>query len=333
MERAEPAQKRLLVVKLSSLGDLFHALPAVHSLRLGLGARVDWVTQPEYVDLVRCFEGVDRVLSFPRQSLVQDGRAFLQELRRTHYDLIVDLQGLLKSALVARLARGAERIGPSYAREGSRWLYARLAGPLNKNRHAVEEAMDVVHGLGLPDLGRVFPVRFPPRPLETAHPRIALLACSRWPTKNWPPESFAAVAQELITRKHSHIFLLGAPADAPVCASIARNCPSASVTNLCGKTSLVELGSLLQEMDLLVTVDSGPMHMAAALGKPVVAIFGATDPVRTGPFGPQHRVLTTAGLSCRPCRSRQCSRNDLACLHGISPEQVFESAVELLGGA
>ena len=105
------------------------------------------------------------------------------------------------------------------------------------------------------------------------------------------------------------------------------------MVNVCGKTSLVELGSLLQEMDLAITVDSGPMHMAASAGVPVLAIFGATDPRRTGPFGEKHRVVVMEGLECRPCFSDWCARHDLACLRDLPAERVVTQAMEMLNAA
>jgi heptosyltransferase-1 len=279
----------LLIIKMSSLGDLFHALPAVHALKVGLGASVDWVANEGYADLVRCFADVDRVIPFPRSRLAAGLGAFRRELAQREYDLVIDLQGLLKSAIVARGARTRRRIGPSFQREGARLLYEEVAGPRNKNRHAVEECLDVVRHLGLPLGDLRFPVAFPAFPVGSARPRVALLPCSRQVRKNWPPARFVEVGRALRAEGAS-LFLIGSPADQPVCAEIARGI-AGEITDLCGRTSLVELGGLLQAMDLLVTVDSGPMHMAAAVGTPVVAVFGPTHPERTGPYGQGHVVI------------------------------------------
>ena len=115
---------RVLIVKLSALGDLMHALPVARALKAGLQAEIDWVTQDEYVDLVARFDDVDRVIGFPRHRFVRHHRRFLRELRSRSYDIVIDLQGLFKSGAVTRLARGARRIGPSYHRECSRLFYA-----------------------------------------------------------------------------------------------------------------------------------------------------------------------------------------------------------------
>lgn len=324
--------KRILVVKLSSLGDLFHALPAVHVLKQELGVSVDWVTQTNYVDLVRCFTDVDRVIGFPRRGFLGQAGPFLRALRRDHYSHVIDLQGLLKSAFVSRLARADLRIGPSFAREGSRWFYTVVAGEADKERHAVEEALDVVRYLGLREHQPAFPVRFPRKALDEPRPRVALIPRSRWATKNWPAENFVAVARGLQDKAGATVFLVGGPDDTDVCGEIEARL-AGRVVNACGRTSLVELGSLLQEMDLVVSVDSGPMHMAAAVGRPVLAVFGATDPKRTGPYGPAHRVILARKLDCWPCFSESCPRNDLACLLGAGPEEVLRVVMEMLGRA
>jgi len=319
---------RVLIVKLSSLGDLFHALPAVHNLKTGLGARVDWVTQPEYVELVRCFTDVERVFAFPRRGWPRGLRPFLAELRRESYDYVIDLQGLLKSALVAFLARGRRRIGPSYRREGAGWFYTSAAAPRDRRRHAVEQALDVVGHLRLEPVGVKFPVKFPERRLTEPRPRVALLPLSRWASKNWPLPSFVEVGQRLRQRRGASMFILGGPADKDCGVELQRALGGGAV-NLAGKLSLVETGALLKQMDLVIANDSGPIHMAAAVGTPVLAIFGPTDPRRTGPYGPRHRVLT-ASLPCQPCFRRNCRRLGLPCLANVRPEEVLAAAEQML---
>ena len=322
---------QILVVKLSSLGDLFHALPAVRALKRGLNAEVDWVTHTYYVDIVRCFSDVRRVIGFSRRNWRKSWRPFLRDLRREHYDLILDLQGLTKSGLVTLLARGKRKLGPSHHRELSRLFYHEVTGARNKNRHAIEEAFDVVRHLGLPvPATPEFPVVFPKKNFTTAHPRIALAPCSRWITKNWQAARFIETAQTIREQTNATFFLVGAPEDKTVCNEIAAAL-GATAVNLCGQTSLLELGGVLAEMDLALTVDSGPMHIAAALGVPVLALFGPTDPARTGPYGAQHRVLMVPVENCAACFRDRCKRGDLACMERIRPVAVAAAAMEMLG--
>lgn len=322
--------QQMLVIKLSSLGDLFHALPAVTMIRKSLGFAVDWVTQPEYVDLVSRFDGVRRVYAFPRRAFATKFMAFARDLRRDSYDLILDFQGLLKSAMVARLARGRLRVGPSYAREGAHLFYDEIAGVRNKNRHAVEEALDFVRALGLPREHVQFPIHIAPHSIEGPRPHIGLVPFSRWPTKNWPLGKFAQAACLLRRQQPKATFhLFGALSDQEEMARLAAQI-GGNVVNYSGKTSLVDLAALIQSLDVLITVDSGPMHVAAAFGVPVVAVFGATDPVRTGPYGSHHRVLVLEKLPCRPCFSDFCARGDLACLNELPAEKVADAALDVL---
>jgi len=318
---------RLLVVKLSSLGDILHALPAVDNLRRELEADVHWVTQPEYVDLVSRFEGVSRVVAFPRRGFARQAGRFIRELRAADYDLAVDFQGLIKSAVATRLARARRRIGPSFCREGTRLLYPEIAGRPDRRRHAVEQALDTVRYLGLPLRPPVFPIRFerivPPGP----RPRLAICPMSRWASKNWPADRFIEVAKRLHKELGASVHLVGGTGDAAVCEAMRLEIGAGAV-NLAGKTSLPELAGLLASMDLLLSNDSGPIHVAAAVGTPVLAVFGPTDATRTGPYGERHRVLS-GFCACRPCYRRVCVRHP-SCMDTIAVDAVEAAAIEML---
>jgi lipopolysaccharide heptosyltransferase I len=336
---------RILIIKLSSLGDLFHALPAVHNLKTELNASIDWVTNKSYVDLVKCFDDTDHVIGFPRKNFMANFREFASTLRQDEYDLIIDLQGLLKSALTARLARGKRRIGPSFHREGSRIFYNSVASPKDRNRHAVIENLDIISHLDLTLHKPEFHVTFPPSSLlqqdrqlhlDYGNPdksasrsaKVAICPSSRWHTKNWPTERFAEVAAKLQTELAADIILLGGPDDIETCRSIEEVLPAAC-QNLAGKTSLIEMGSILQQVDLLISNDSGPSHMAAAVNTPTLVIFGPTNPDRTRPFGDNHHVLKTS-YPCQPCHSRVCQNPDIPCITGVKVYQVFDKAREIL---
>ncbi len=318
---------RILIVKLSSLGDLFHALPAVHNLKTETGAEIDWVTQEAYVDLVRCFDDVSTVIAFPRRDFLRKAGPFIRRLRRAKYDVIIDMQGLLKSGLVTRLACGKRRIGPSFHREGSRLFYHSVTGVRDKNRHAVIENLDLILHLGLPLQVPCFPVSFPDSDSSPPAPHVVICPASRWETKNWPADRFAATARHLVDRHRASITLLGAPEDVPVCATIAAS-QDGRCRNLAGQTSITGMGSILKTADLLISNDSGPVHMAAAIGTPTVVIFGPTDPGRTGPFGSGHRVLQSRH-ACQPCMNDRCRHPDESCIRSITVDEVL-AAVEAM---
>lgn len=313
---------RLLVIKLSSIGDLFHALPAVHNLKVGLQADVDWVVQSEYAELARCFRDVKRVIAFHRRAFLKNLRPFLRELRRERYDMIVDFQGLMKSALVARLARGDKRIGPSFHREGSRLAYDAVAGSRNKDRHAVEENLDIVDYLGLARVPLDFAVTFPPFGLSGERPRIGIAPCSRWASKNWPVERFAALADRILDTGTGTIYLLGGPADADACEAVRAGSGAPDrVVILAGKTNLTNMGGVLNELDLLVANDTGPVHMAVAVGTPTVVVFGPTFADRTGPYGNAHAVVQAR----RPAPGQHPSRTDMSWIEAVSVDSVYDT--------
>lgn len=324
--------KRILVIKLSSLGDIAHALPAVRALKERTGAEIDWVVQPEYAPLLAACADVARTIAFPRRDFLRGIWPFLRELRREKYDVVVDLQGLMKSALVARWARGKRRVGPAWAREGAPWLYdarpAKTAGP---RRHAVDELMDVVQlvapGAATPPEPKLV---FPEAESDgDPGPHVAFAPFSRWDTKDWPIEKFAELGRRLATEMGCRIRIMGGREDAAAGEALASQIGEGA-RNLCGKTDLPGLCALLKGMDLLVTVDSGPMHWADAMGVPLIAIFGATDPARTGPYRQLAHVVAKEGLDCRPCHARVCARGDLACLRTLDVESVFQAALKRL---
>ena len=250
-----PHGGRVLIIKLSSLGDLFHVLPVVHILKTEFDATIDWATQLEYVELVRCFPQVSRVIGFPRHRFAAGFLRFQRVLREVGYDAVIDLQGLFKSGFVGRLARASRRIGPSYHREGSGIFYTDVVGKNDPNRHAVIKALDISTWLGLKNTAPAFVTSFPDVSLKMSGLRIALVPCSRWKTKNWAPQSFGKVGMALQNRLSAAIYIVGGPDDQNVCAGVAAMIPDS--VDLSGRCSLPQTGGILQQMDLVISVDSG----------------------------------------------------------------------------
>ena len=324
----EGPECRILIVKLSSLGDLFHALPAVSALKERLGAEIHWCVQEEYVELVECFSDVSRVIAFPRRSFLKKRKQFQTELRKFKYDYVIDMQGLLKSCIATLMANGDRKIGPSFAREGTGFLYREQAVGKTKGRHAVQKIIDVLRYLNLAPLDVEFRVSFPQVEVNGGRPRIALVPCSRWTTKTWTAQAFIDAAKRILKHGPMSFYVVGGPSDTQLCQQIADeigNCAS----SVAGQYSIPESGGLLKDMDLVISNDSGPMHMSAAVKTPVLAIFGPTDPDRTGPYGREHRVLT-ADIECRPCYSRKCGKNGLPCMSGVTSSRVAEAAIDML---
>ncbi|HPC18674.1 MAG: glycosyltransferase family 9 protein [Kiritimatiellae bacterium] len=324
--------KRILVIKLSSLGDIAHALPAVRALKERTGADIDWVVQPEYAGLLAMCPDVSRRIAFPRRRFAAGFLPFVRELRGERYDLILDLQGLMKSAFVGRLALGDWRVGPAWAREGAHWFYDVQTDPAPGPRlHAVEELMELVNLVAPGDSGVPEPnLVVPEAPGDgSPGPHVALAPFSRWQTKNWPLEKFAELGRGLAAEMGCRLCIVGGPDDQARGAELAQQIGERA-RNLCGQTDLPGLCSLLKSMDLLVSVDSGPLHWADAMGVPLIVVFGATDPGRTGPYWQRAHVVAVDGLACRPCHARTCARGDLACLETLDVAPVLQAVLARL---
>lgn len=336
---------KLLVVKLSSLGDIAQALPAVRRLAARTGADIHWLVQPEYAALVGALPFVSKVLAWPRHGGWGARWKAAKELRRERYDAVLDLQGLLKSALPASLARrtgGGKKYGlpPPAARERAWNLYHVLATlPADGRLHSADEMAAVVDAFApppaegeppLPPIEMRLP-RPPRLPEDVTGPWVVLAPFSRWATKNWPPAKFAETAKRLRADWGGAFWILGGKDDAAAGERLA-GAIGKGARNCCGEFSLLETCSVLKAADLLLAVDSGPLHWADALGTPAVSVYGATDPARTGPYGQLSRVVAAEGLACRPCHKRTCTNADSpsACLERVTPQAVAAVAAKAL---
>ncbi len=333
--------RRILFIKPSSLGDVVHAMPTAAALRrLFPQAFIMWLVKRQWAGIVERVEGVDEVCA------VEPGLAGwlsqVPRLRAQGFDLAVDLQGLFRSGGMAWLSGCATRIGFANAREGSPWFYTHRVPVPTTEMHAVDRNLLVAQALGAPPRGEP---EFRFRPLSddrslvadllsrqgvpAGAPWIAMNVSARWATKRWPRGCFAEVADRLQQEGMGRVVLIGGPderADTEAVKHLMRTAPA----DLTGQTEPGLLPALLQAASLLITNDSGPMHVAAAVGTPVVALFGPTSPVRTGPYGTRHRVLTS-GVPCSPCFDRQCrNRVRLECLTSLSPAMVLDAVRERL---
>ena len=338
---------QFLILKPSSLGDVIHAFPAVSALlRAYPGATVDWFIQPAFAELTAYLPGVRRNILFQRKKLGRlstfpgELRALKKDIRMTSYDAVIDLQGLTRSAAIGRLAKSSVFAGPAKPKE---WLAKAgynqfLHAP--EERHALERNnLMIADFLQRTDLDFSFTMEKVDAYAETADKILAdaglhtgqkfaaVAPGARWLTKQWPPEFFAQVIRR-IYEKHPeyHFLLLGTADDSPAAKVIAEksNCPC---SDLCGKTSLGALVEIIRKTDLFLCNDSGPMHIAAALNVPLLAMFGPTSPVLTGPYSEKSKVLQPS-IPCIGCFKRNCPQKE--CHLAIAPALAAEAAEELL---
>ena len=335
---------RLLLVKPSSLGDIVQALPTIPAFRARFPqAEISWLVKEQWAGILERVEGIDRIWK------VEDRWAgwlsVMQQLRSHRFDLVIDLQGLLRSGVLAWMTGSPVRIGFENAREGSSWFYTHRVPVPHPDVHAVDRYLSVATYVGgsLPAQTH-FPFVFPSEDEEAVRARLskagfgpgsrwaAMNVSARWPTKRWPHESFAKVASRLIQEGWDGVILIGGEGERAEAESVAK-AAGARAANFAGEIPLRLLPALLREAGCLVTNDSGPMHVAAAVGTPVVALFGPTSEVRTGPYGMRHHVCSVT-LPCRPCFSRTCQHTvHLECLTRITPAEVVRQVDRVTSGS
>lgn len=347
--------KRILIIKPSSLGDVVNALPFLTSLRRRYSDRyIAWLVEEEAAELLQGHPLLDRVVVSGRRrwgrelfaplrwsAALREIGALIVELRDGRYDLVVDLQGLLKSALMLVIAGARFRVGFAGAREGSRRVLTHQVPLPSMPTHAVDRYLDAARFLGADPVSKAFV--FPSGPEDEVRAEallaeagvrpgdlvVALNPQARWRTKLWGEERFARLGEILARRCGARILVIGSVSDLPLAGRLAARMDPAPFV-VAGRTDLRLLIALLKRIDLLVTLDSGPMHLAAALGTPLVALFGPTDPRLSGPYASDGIVLRVP-LPCSPCLKRRCQiSEDRLCMRSISEEEVAAAASALL---
>lgn len=332
---------RILLIKPSSLGDIVHALPVVSALKVRWPeAHLTWVVKRQWAEFVERAVGVDRI--WPVAGGVVSWIRAGQQLRTERFDLAIDLQGLFRSGVLAGLSGAPVRIGFANGREGSPWFYTQRVPVPSVDVHAVDRYLSVAEALGATVSG---PPRFEFKMLEQdraivrelfhrkglsmERPWVAMNVAARWVTKRWPLSSFAAVIDQLYAEHRAPVVVIGSAEERPYVNEL-RALSKSPFIDLSGDVPLRCLPALLSKAAAMITNDSGPMHIAAACGVPVVAMFGPTSAIRTGPYGASHHVLA-GPVSCSPCFSRVCRHQlEMECLHLIQPAQVVESVRRIL---
>ena len=344
--------KNLLIIKPSSFGDIIHALPVVGALRTVLpDAKISWLVKSEWAELLEGHPDLHEVISV--DFCVRSWRSFIATVRARAFDCVVDLQGLFRSSLVARLSGAPVRVGFAGGREGSPWFYThRIRLPNDSNTawrlldmRSVDRNLEAakLFGASTDDPQFVLPRWDHDRAAinqlfadagVSRHDRlIAMAPISRQAMRNWPVERFVEVAAALVKHKDVKIVLVGSPDNRPVVGPFSRALGPALV-DLVGKTRIRQLSLVFDRVGLLIANDSGPIHMAAACRVPVLACFGPTNPNVNGPYGAGHMTMVSSATACRPCGLRQChNAHYLECLDAITVGDVVGQAQRMLANA
>jgi heptosyltransferase-1/heptosyltransferase-2 len=335
---------KILILKPSSLGDVVQALPVLRLLKHHLPAsEIFWWIDSKLAPLLEGDPDLTGVVRFERRRWTSplhwpEALCSIRWLRAQNFDWVIDLQCLARSGAFAWLANGQFLIGLDEPREGARGFYDVAVRRASFHTHAVDWYLAVLPRLGVPVHTNF--QWLPERPeiavtvkskWQTDGARwIALQPGARWPNKRWPVEYFAKLVQLLAEKfPDTRFAILGDGKDKSLGEIISHAAPERCL-NLCGQTSLPEMVEWLRLCNLMVTNDTGPMHVAAALGTPVVVPFGSTSPELTGPGLPgdqRHHRLLKSDAPCSPCFLRECPI-DFRCMNGITVERVVEAVLE-----
>ena len=337
--------KNILVVKLSAIGDVIHALPVSYALKEAFpDARVTWVVEPPAYPLLVDNPYIDDIILFEKKKFkslggfLQNIGPFKARLQQTHYDAALDLQGLFKSAAIAGLSGAPVRLGTCNMRECSDKVSRPVIGP-HAQGHIVERYLDVVRELGCPVHKVVFPMEISDRDADLAarimqqagarmeNPYVVLAVGANWPNKRWPTKYFAELSDWLYEKKIIPVIIGGGVVDSQLAAEIDAAAEIPPV-NLVGKTTLKQLAYILKNARLTLGGDTGPVHLSAGLGSPTVMVMGPTDANRNGPYGQLENAIE-ADRPCKYCWKRACPKG-MDCLARISVADVKTRLQQLL---
>jgi heptosyltransferase-1 len=318
-----------LLVRLGSLGDVIHAIPTAAALRARFpDARIDWMVDPQYVSLLEMVRGLDSRIAVNTRRLGAT-LSTLGDLRRVGYTAALDLQGLLKSAVLARAVSAERTIGFTAGH-----LRERTAGPFYTHRvdpthsHVIFKNLALLEPLGSRDVRVSFPLEIPDsaateqvRATFHGEPYAVINPGAAWPNKRWPPDRFGALAATLRDRFGLRSVVLWGPSEKPLAQQVSA--ASDGAADPAPATSIADLFAIARPARILISGDTGPLHIAAAVGTPLVALFGPTRAERNGPWSTADCVVARTG-TCSCLYKRRCRRS-AACINDIQLPEVVDA--------
>lgn len=327
--------KRILVIKLRAIGDVLLSTIVLRNLRFAFpDARLDFLTEPPSKDIVESLPDIDTVILHDRSQV--GGLTLIRAIRSQRYDLVLDLFGNPRSALITRLSGARYRVG--YRFRGRTYAYNILVEPRGDQVHNTQFNLDAIEALGIAIQDRN--IYFPIANEDTAYVDqflceagiekqflVALGTSGGWYTKRWGLRQFAMLADELIEKRGAQVVLIWGPGQREEVEQIRTLMKHHAFVP--PVTSLAQLGGLLQRCAFIVSNDSGPMHIAAAVGTPVLGIYGPTNPTLQGPYGDKHIVIRREGLDCLGCNLTECPIGH-PCMLELSVDEVMKSVEKLI---
>ena len=340
-DKARPTGEKFLIVRLGSLGDVIHGIPVAAALRSRFPrAHIDWIVDARYVELLDLVESLDRRIAIDPRDVTRAGQrarfiGSIRELRRARYDAAIDLQGLVKSAILARAAGARRTIGfaKRHLREPlARFLYS---DPIDTGAaaHVIDKSLALLEPLGVTDRRPRFPItiprtdvvasvidRFAPNGYALVNPGAA------WPNKRWPPDRFGAVAAAIHRDFGIRSLVLWGPGEQPLASAVAA--ASMGAAEVAPPTTISDLVGSARHARVMVSGDTGPLHIAGAVGTPIVALFGPTFPERNGPWS-RHDITISRDAGCACHYQRQC-RREVPCINDIGIGDVMDAVQQRL---
>jgi lipopolysaccharide heptosyltransferase II len=337
-----PPAPSILIILMGSLGDVARGLCLVAHLKAHRPlSRITWLVEPQWSELVRLNRQIDRLIIFRRAWRLSAVWRLYKDLRQDRFDITLDLQRILKSGFFSLLSGAGRRIG--FNRRNAKefnWIFnnehiAYFSDDLPKIRHYLK----FTAYLGLPEpAGLEF--GFASLKVEDTAPRVianmpkqfvAVVLGTSWETKNWHMKGYLDLVRRILSNYDLNIVLVGDHRQQGLSAKLCRTINSPDLLDLVGQTTLPELIALLKAAAAGVGPDSGPGHLAAAVGTPFVTLFGPTSAARTAPYGCEKLVVTT-DVDCAPCYRKRCPDRNKECMQAIQAEAVMEKVALALSG-
>jgi len=339
------APRRVLIIKPSALGDVITALPVLRGLKRTFpDCRVSWLVSDSCAALISHDSDLDEIVAFDRKTMGTAWRSvsaaglvvsFLWNLRRSHFDWVLDLQGLLRSGIFARATGASVRAGFSSAREGAAWFYNHRFSP--EASHTVDRNIELARHLGIDARSEDMTLQVAPEGQQFADEFMAtnnlqageFLVCvppTRWETKLYPSRHWQRVISAMT--EQTTVVLMGAPGDRDLCQAAMQNAGPRAI-NLAGQTGVREFVAIIAASGGVICGDSAAALIAPAVGVDSVVLIGPTRPERTGPYGGGRAIV--ADVPCRGCLKKRCSH--ITCMQLIDPDEVIEAANAMLTNA
>jgi ADP-heptose:LPS heptosyltransferase len=330
--------KRVLILLLGAIGDVVRALPLLGRVRRTWpDAHIAWAVEPKSEPVVRAHPWLNEIIVYDRAHAPLSFAPFLRRIRAGRFDLVIDLQRHLKSGIISVVSGARERIGFDRAntKEFNHLFSTRRIGPQPNMRLKLTQYQEFGDALGLAPSPIEFGLELPPEEDARARkiiagaprPSLAVILGSSWPSRIYFPELIAAAIRELATAKAGveplFPILLGGPDETELAAEVMRELGGIAAMNLAGRTSLRDLIGIFAECAAAFGPDSGPMHIAAAVGCPIVSLWGSTAPERSAPWGFADLALR-GEIPCHPCYLRECPIGR-ECMRRISPLAVADA--------